>query len=71
VVSVQVNATDNVAVVKVELYLDGVLKSASTTAPFSMNWNSRKATSGAHTLQCKAYDAAGNVGASANETVYK
>ena len=71
VVSVQVNATDNVAVAKVELYVDGVLKSASTAAPFSMNWNSRKATSGAHTLQCKAYDAAGNVGASANETVYK
>ena len=70
-VSVYVNATDNVGVVKVELYVDGKLNSTSTSAPFTTKWNARKAASGAHTLQCKAYDAAGNVGTSATVTVYK
>src|SRR5262249_2064272 len=70
-VSVYVNTTDNVAVVKVELYVDGSLSSSSTTSPFTTKWNARKAASGAHTLQCKAYDAAGNVGASAAVTVYR
>lgn len=70
-VSVGVSATDNVAVVRVELYVDGVLTASSTTAPFGTAWNPRKAAAGAHTLQCKAYDAAGNVGASQAVTVYK
>jgi hypothetical protein len=48
-----------------------VLKSTSTTAPFTNSWNSRKAASGAHTLVCKAYDAAGNAGVSQTVTVYK
>lgn len=70
-VSVYVKATDNVGVVKVELYVDGAVSNTSTTAPFTTKWNTRKAASGAHTLQCKAYDAAGNVGTSASLTVYR
>lgn len=70
-VSVMVNATDNVGVVKVDLYVDGALVSTSTSSPFTNRWNSRKAASGAHTLLCKAYDAAGNIGVSATVTVYK
>jgi thermitase len=70
-VSVLVSATDNVGVVKVELYVDGVLTGTSTTAPFTTKWNTRKAAAGAHSLQAKAYDAAGNAGASPIVTVYK
>jgi len=70
-VSVLVNATDNVGVVKVELYVDGVLYGTSATAPFTIKWSTRKVATGAHTLQSKAYDAAGNVGASSTITVYK
>jgi len=62
--SIYVNASDNVGVVRNELYVDGVLVSSSISAPFTTKWNTRKAKSGAHVLQCKAYDAAGNVGLS-------
>jgi thermitase len=70
-VSVLVNARDDRAVAKVELYVDGVLKATSTSSPFTTKWNVRKASAGSHPLQCKAYDAAGNVGASTMVTVYK
>jgi thermitase len=69
--SVHVAAVDNVKVVKAELYVDGILVTSSTTAPFTMKWNSRKTAAGAHELQCKAYDAAGNAGSSAPVTVFK
>ena len=71
VVSVSVSATDNVGVVKVELYVDGTLYGASTNSPFTIKWNTRKAARGVHTLLAKAYDAAGNVGTSPTTTVYK
>ena len=70
-VTVSANANDNVGVVKNELYVDGVLTATATTAPFTTKWNSRKAKSGAHVLQCKAYDAAGNVGWSQSVSVNK
>ncbi len=70
-VSVLVNASDNVGVVKVALYVNGALTATSTAPPFTTKWNSRKAKPGAHTLQVTAYDAAGNAGASVAVTVYK
>jgi len=70
-VSVKVNATDNLTVKKVELYVDGLLQGVSTTAPFTTKWNSGKSSKGAHALQCKAYDAAGNIGSSPVVTVNK
>jgi len=70
-VYVLVGATDNVGVAKVNLYVDGALISTSTSSPFTNKWNTRKAASGAHTVQCKAYDAAGNIGSSNTVTVYK
>jgi subtilisin family serine protease len=70
-VSVLVSTTDQVGVVKVDLYVDGRLTASSTSSPFTTRWNARKARAGAHSLQCKAYDAAGNTGVSAIFTVYK
>jgi thermitase len=55
--SVTHNATDNQKVSKVELYVDGQLKSQSTKAPFTISWTT---IAGTHTLQSKAYDAANN-----------
>jgi thermitase len=60
VVSVAVSATDNVGVAKVELYVDGRLTSTSTSAPFSNNWNAKRASRGNHSLQTRAYDGSGN-----------
>jgi thermitase len=69
--SVTCTAADNIRVVKVALYVDGVLTSTSTRVPFAMNWNGRKASPGPHVLFERAYDAAGNVGTSAPVAVYR
>jgi hypothetical protein len=69
--SVYVNVSDNVGVTKVELYFDGALVNTSASAPFTTKVNTRKVASGAHTLQTKAYDAAGNSALSASVTAYK
>lgn len=63
-VTLAVSAKDNVGVVKVQYYCDGALIATVNSAPFSSKWNTRKVLAGAHTLQAKAYDAAGNVGTS-------
>ena len=70
-VSVNVNTSDNVAVTKVELYVDGTLRAVSTSAPFTTKWNTAKAAKGMHSLFCKAYDAAGNTGVSQLVSVTK
>jgi hypothetical protein len=68
-VSLNANASDNVAVTKVEFYLDGVLQASSTTAPYAYSWNTSTAANGTHTVSAKAYDQAGNVGQSASVSV--
>ncbi len=70
-VSVRVNAADNVGLTRVELYVDGMLQGVSAAAPFTTKWNAGKAAKGPHTLSCKAYDAAGNVGLSQSISVSK
>jgi subtilisin family serine protease len=70
-VSVKVNTADNIAVTKVELYVDGLLQGMSTSAPFTTKWNTTKAAKGPHTLSCKAYDSAGNIGLSQSISVSK
>jgi thermitase len=69
-ISVTVNAADNVAVVKMELYADNKLVSSATSAPFTTKWNTKKLAAGAHSLKVKAYDAAGNSCISSSVTVY-
>jgi subtilisin family serine protease len=68
---VYVNASDNTNVVRVELYADGAVVATSNLAPFTMKWNTKKVVTGAHNLQCRAYDSAGNTGNSQMVTVYK
>jgi len=70
-VSILVNTADAVGVTRVDLYVDGRVTSTSTSSPFTNKWNTRKVTAGAHIIQCKAYDAAGNVGLSNSVTVYR
>ncbi len=68
---ISVSASDNVAVTKMELYIDGKLARTSTSSSASFNWHTTKVAKGAHTLQAYAYDAAGNTGGSHLITVYK
>jgi len=68
-ITVTASASDNVGVVKVEFYIDSVLKSTSTTSPYTFSWNTTTVANGSHTIFSKAYDAANNVGTSATVTV--
>lgn len=62
-------ATDNVAVSKVEFYVNGVLQTTDTVPPYSFNWNSTSALNGSNNLIARAYDAAGNTGTSSTVLV--
>lgn len=55
-------ATDNVGVVKVELYVNGMLASTSNGSTGSASWTPTER--GDYSIFAKAYDAAGNVGSS-------
>jgi subtilisin family serine protease len=63
-VTVSANASDNVGVSRVELFVDGALAGTDTTSPYSFSWNTAAVANGSHTLQTRAYDAAGNSGSS-------
>ena len=69
-VQIQVSATDDQRVAKVEVRIDGILKAALTTAPYNYTWSAKSAVKGPHNIEAKAYDGAGNT-ASASITVYK
>jgi thermitase len=62
---VSVSATDNVAVAKVELYVDGKLVGTKTAAPYTYAVNLNSLAPGTHTVQAKAYDNVGNTSLSA------
>ncbi len=68
-ISLSATASDNVGVTKVEFYVDGTLLTSDTTSPYTASWNTTNVSNGSHTLQAKAYDAAGNVGTSASVSV--
>jgi subtilisin family serine protease len=63
-VTLAVKATDNIGVVTVQYYSDGVLIGTATAAPFSIKWQTRYTPVGAHSLTARAFDAAGNAGVS-------
>jgi subtilisin family serine protease len=58
--TVSATAADNVAVAKVELFVDGALNATDTTVPYSFAWNTTVVGDGTHTLQVVATDTAGN-----------
>jgi len=61
IVTVSVDASDNIGVVGVQLMLDGAnLGPEDTVPPFSFTWNTAQTTNGSHTLAATARDAAGN-----------
>jgi len=68
-VAISANAGDNVAVTKVEFFVNGALKATSTSAPYGFNWNTAALANRAYTLSAKAYDAAGNIGQAASVAV--
>jgi hypothetical protein len=47
-------------VARVEFYVDTQLVGTSTSSPYSVSWNTKKVTTGSHTIKAVAFDAAGN-----------
>lgn len=63
-VAVDVNASDNVGVAKVELKVNGAIVATDLTGPFGFSWDSSQVPNGMASLSLVAYDAAGNTKAS-------
>ena len=59
-VAVDVSASDNVGVTRVELFVNGTKFASDTTAPYSFSWDSAAVADGNASLTAYAYDAAGN-----------
>ena len=59
-VALAATASDNVGVTRVEFYADGTLVGTDASSPYAGTWNATSATPGSHTIQARAYDAAGN-----------
>lgn len=64
--SVSVNASDNVAISKVELRIDGTLYATATASPYSFFWDTTKFANGSHVLLATAYDTSNNVSAASS-----
>jgi hypothetical protein len=60
VVIVSATATDDIAIQKVEFYLDGALVGTDTTFPYQFEWNTFAASNTPHILAAKAYDTGGH-----------
>jgi hypothetical protein len=67
--TITADASDNVAVTKVEFYVNGTLKCTDTSAPYSCAWAVPRGRNVPYAIQAKAYDAAGNSGTSATINV--
>ena len=66
---IEAQATDNVAVARVDFYVNGSLLAPDTAAPYAVWWNTRCALSGANVIDAVAYDTTGN-SSSARVTVF-
>ena len=59
-VTVLAEASDNVGVVGVQFFLDGVPGPDVTTAPYSISWDTTAVANGIYVITAQARDAAGN-----------
>jgi len=63
-VTVNVNATDNVGVARVDLKVNNTVVASDTAAPYAFSWDTKGVANGMASLVAVAYDAAGNVASS-------
>lgn len=68
-IDITASANDNVAVSRVDFFVDGALIASDTTTPYSSYWDTTQNANGSHIISAKAYDAAGNMGQSDTITV--
>ena len=63
-VAVSATASDNLAVPRVELRINGLVVASDSARPFGFSWDTTQLANGAATLAAVAYDAAGSSAAS-------
>ncbi|UTY59385.1 S8 family serine peptidase [Massilia sp. erpn] len=63
-VTVNVNATDNVGVARVDLKVNNTVVASDNSAPYAFSWDSKGVANGMAALVAVAYDAAGNMASS-------
>jgi thermitase len=68
--TISASATDDNKVAKLSLSIDGKEVATTSGSSISYSWNTRKVSSGAHTVTVRAWDAAGNT-TSKSVTVYR
>jgi subtilisin family serine protease len=68
VVALQADATDSGGIDRVQFFANGILIGTSTSAPYAVNWNTKK-LKGTYRLVAVAYDLAGNSTESAPVTI--
>jgi Big-like domain-containing protein len=69
-VNVTIEATDDAAVSKVELYVDGENIATDTATPFQFSWDTAPyADDGTHSIYAKVYDLSGNNSTTALTTI--
>ena len=68
-VSIGVNAADNVGVSRVDLKVNGTVVASDAAGPYTFSWDSTGVANGMNNLVAIAYDAAGNVATSSTVQV--
>jgi len=69
-VKISASATSDVGVTRMELYIDGTLKTVKYRSTLNYNWNMRKESGEEYEIEIRAYDTKGKVGIE-KITVYK
>jgi hypothetical protein len=62
--NVTADASDNVAVAKVEFYINGELKNTDTTSPYAWPWDTTTYPNAQYTVEARAYDTANSASSS-------
>ena len=65
IVPINVTASDNVGVTRVDLLVSGTLLASDASAPYAFSWDSTALAGSSASLVARAYDAAGNATSSA------
>ena len=65
IVPINVTASDNVGVTRVDLLVSGTLLASDSSAPYAFSWDSTALAGSSASLVARAYDAAGNAASSA------
>ncbi|MDY7230834.1 Ig-like domain-containing protein [Hyalangium rubrum] len=68
-VLLKANASDDVAVGRVEFWVNGQLQGSDSSAPYEFSWDTTQGANGPATLVAKAFDTSYNAGSSAAVTV--